>query len=113
VREVWLHTVDLGASAAMADLPAGLVDALLTEVGETLSARPGCPAALLEPVDRERTWRLGPQDGPEEGPEEGPVTVRGGAADLAGWLLGRTGQAGVRAYGTSGEVPVPEPPRWL
>jgi maleylpyruvate isomerase len=113
VREVWLHTVDLDAGAQLTDLPAELLDALLTEVSATLSERPDCPAAALEPEDRERTWRLGPQDGPEEGPQQGPVTLRGTAADLAGWLTGRTGSSGVSAQGTGGEVPVPDPPRWL
>jgi maleylpyruvate isomerase len=113
VREVWLHAVDLDAGPRMADLPAGLLDALLTEVTEALSDDPDCPAAVLEPVDRERVWRLGPQDGPEEGPQQGPVIVRGTAADLTGWLVGRTGAAGLSARGTDGEVPVPHVPRWL
>lgn len=113
VREVWLHAVDLDAGARMVDLPAELLAALLTEVTEALSDDPDCPAAVLEATDRQRSWRLGPQDGPEEGPQQGPVTVRGAAADLTGWLVGRTGGTGLSAHGTDGEVPVPRVPRWL
>jgi maleylpyruvate isomerase len=84
VREVWLHAVDLGAPVTV--LPAGVVDALLDEVTGTLSGREGCPATLLEPTDRDRTWRLGPDD------PAAPV-VRGSAAELVGWVTGRVHRA--------------------
>ena len=84
VREVWLHAVDLGA--AVDALPGGVVDALLDDVTGVLSGRDGCPAAVLEPTDRERRWRLGPDD------PAAPV-VRGSAAELAGWVTGRVHRA--------------------
>jgi maleylpyruvate isomerase len=84
VREVWLHAVDLGAPVAV--LPDGVVDALLDEVTGTLSGREGCPAAVLEPTDRDRSWRLGPDD-------PAPPVVRGSAAELVAWLTGRARRA--------------------
>jgi maleylpyruvate isomerase len=84
VREVWLHAVDLGAPVDA--LPGGVVDALLDEVTGTLSGREGCPAALLEPTDRDRTWRLGPDD-------PAAPAVRGAAAELVAWLTGRARRA--------------------
>jgi maleylpyruvate isomerase len=111
VREVWLHAVDLDSGVAVSDLPPEVVDALLDDVTGTLSVEPGCPAAVLEPGDRDRTWSLGAAaDGAVEG---GAVRVRGDAADVLAWLVGRPGP-GVEAVDADGsEVPVPAPPRWL
>jgi maleylpyruvate isomerase len=110
VREVWLHTVDLATGAQMADLPAGVLDALTTDVCGTLSSREGCPAVLLWPSDRAVPVRLGPED-------VEPVTLSGSAADLTGWLVGRGGgrggAAGLNAKDGRGEVAVPVAPRWL
>lgn len=106
VREVWLHTVDLAAGARMDDLPAGVLDALLTDVCGTLSGREDCPAVVLRPTDRERTLRLGPAVG-------APITLTGSVADLAGWLVGRGVPGDLAARGETGEIAVPKPPRWL
>ena len=51
-------------------------------------AKEGCPAVLLVPTDREHGWTLGP--------DADPVAVRGAAADLLGWLIGRTGRERAR-----------------
>jgi maleylpyruvate isomerase len=104
VREVWLHAVDLDAGARVDDLPGGMVDALLDDVCGAISGRAGCPSAVLEPTDRDgQSWRLGPPDGAIA------TTLRGGAAELAGWLVGRSDGSSLRASG--GEVPAA--PRWL
>ncbi|GAA4709790.1 maleylpyruvate isomerase family mycothiol-dependent enzyme [Pseudonocardia yuanmonensis] len=81
IREVWLHAVDLGTGASPDDLPAGVLDLLLDDVGAALSGKEGCPSLELAPTDRDRTWRLGTR--------EPHGTVRASAADLAGWLTGR------------------------
>jgi maleylpyruvate isomerase len=94
IREVWLHAVDLGAGAAVADAPDGVVDLLLDEVTATLSAADGCPSATLVPTDRDRRWRLGDNG-------SAPV-VAAPAATLVGWLTGRTALPGT-----------PELPPWL
>ena len=106
VREVWLHTVDLAAGAHLAELPAGVLDALMTDVCGALSGREGCPAALLWPTDRALPVLLGPEDAD-------PVTLTGSAADLTGWLVGRGGAAGLTARDGTGTVAVPTAPRWL
>ena len=100
VREVWLHAVDLDAGARLEDIPGAVVDSLLDDVATALSAKDGCPAAVLSPTDRDRTWPLGLGGG---------VQLHGTAAALLGWLTGRTDGQGLVAIG--GEVPAP--PRWL
>jgi 2,3-dihydroxybenzoate-AMP ligase len=101
IREVWLHAVDLDAGAGLSDLPPEVVDALLDDATGTLSAKDSCPAAVLRPTDREGTWSLGPT--------ADAVELTGTAADLLGWLIGRTDGDGVTA--SDGKVPVPPP--WL
>ncbi|HXV92503.1 MAG TPA: maleylpyruvate isomerase family mycothiol-dependent enzyme [Pseudonocardia sp.] len=109
VREVWLHAVDLGSGVRVADLPAGVVDALLDDATGTMSAREGCPAARLEATDRERAWTLGGGGG-----GGGGVTLRGGAADLLGWLVGRADGSALTVHGPSGApAAVPAAPHWL
>jgi maleylpyruvate isomerase len=107
VREVWLHAVDLDAGVSVADIAPDVVDTLLDDATGTLSAAEGCPSALLAPTDRERTWSLGPA-------ADEPVQVRGEAADVLGWLVGRCGSDRLEAR-TAGGAPsaVPAPPRWL
>ena len=98
VREVWLHAVDLDAGASVGDLPPAVVDALLDDATGTLSAKDGCPSALLAPTDRAVTWTLG------RGGDA--VPVQGTAADVLAWLIGRADGAG-----PAGELPTP--PRWI
>jgi maleylpyruvate isomerase len=81
-RETWIHTIDLGTGAAFDALPAPLIDALLTDISDTLTNRPACPAATLAPEDRARTWTIGPTDAD-------PVTVRGTASELLAYIAGR------------------------
>jgi maleylpyruvate isomerase len=81
-REVWIHAVDLDAGASFADLPRPMLRELLTDAAATLGARPDFPRLLLAPSDESRTWTVG------EGPD--PLEVRGPAAELAAWLLGRS-----------------------
>lgn len=101
IREVWLHAVDLDAGAGMADLPTEVIDLLLDDVTETLAAKDGCPAALLAPTDRNRTWALAPTaDG---------VEVAGPASAVLGWLIGRGGGGPLAV--TGGDLPAV--PRWL
>jgi maleylpyruvate isomerase len=107
VREVWLHAVDLDAGVSVADVAPDVVDTLLDDSTGTLSRAEGCPSAVLVPTDRERTWTLGPA-------ADHPVQVRGEAAQVLGWLVGRTAGEGVAAVAADGSpAPVPSPPRWL
>jgi maleylpyruvate isomerase len=81
-REMWVHAVDLDVGASFDDLPRPMLRELLTDVAATFGARPGFPALLLAPTDEDRTWTVG--DGDER------VEVRGTAAAIAAWLLGRS-----------------------
>ena len=100
IREVWLHAIDLDAGARIADLPTGVVDTLLDDVVPVLSQKPECPAVILNPTDRDRDWRLGPDDVDNVGVIIAPAT------DLVGWLTGRI------AGSTLGDH-TPELPAWL
>jgi len=78
IREVWLHTIDIGTGV---DLPAGVVDLLLDDVTTALSRKDGCPGITLAPSDRNATWLLGR--------EPAGRTIEAPAAELAVWLTGR------------------------
>jgi maleylpyruvate isomerase len=107
VREVWLHAVDLDAGVSVTDIAPDVVDTLLDDATGTLSAAEGCPSAVLAPTDRDRTWTLGPAS-------DEPLQLRGDAAQLLGWLVGRCGPDVVEATAADGSpVAVPAPPRWL
>jgi maleylpyruvate isomerase len=83
VRENWVHAVDLGTGATLADMPARAVDRLVDEVAGGLAGRDDCPAVTLTATDRDpgRHWTIGPEgDGTE---------VSGTAAELLAWLIGR------------------------
>lgn len=99
IREVWVHAVDLATGTTVADLPAALIDALLADVTTGFTARGGCPPLRLAPTDRPREWQV-------TGDDDAPVTLSGPAADLLGWLIGRTGPD--RLTG-----PAPQLPAWL
>jgi maleylpyruvate isomerase len=91
VREVWLHVIDLAAGVTFTDLPAALTDTLLDDVTAALSARPGCPPVRVNPTDRDRTWRFGPETA--QGPAVPPTVVEAPAAELLAWTTGRAPRA--------------------
>jgi maleylpyruvate isomerase len=99
IREMWLHAVDLAASATVHDLPAGVVDILIDDVAAVLSGKDGCPDLLLAPSDRPRTWRLGAGPDTADRPR-----VTAPATSVAGWLTGRV---------PSEELPAPDLPKWI
>jgi maleylpyruvate isomerase len=101
-REVWIHAVDLDAGASFSDLPRPMLRELLTDAAATLGARPDFPRLLLAPADETRTWTVG------EGAE--PLEVRGPAAELAAWLLGRSKGRDLRT--AEGKRP-PALPSWM
>lgn len=88
-REVWIHAVDLDVGASFADMPAPMLSVLIADVARTLATRPGAPRVVLEDTGSGTAVEAGPgPDGPD-GPGGDIGTVRGSAADLAAWLLGR------------------------
>jgi maleylpyruvate isomerase len=101
-REMWIHAVDLDVGASFADIPPPMLAELITDVTATLSARPDCPVLRLVATDQSLTWVLGDGHDPDE--------VRGPAAGLAAWLVGRSRGRDLRTV--DGARP-PAPPRWL
>jgi maleylpyruvate isomerase len=113
-REVWVHAVDLDAGASFADLPRPMLHELLTDATTTFAARPDFPRLVLRPTDEARSWSVGvdgsgtgaPGDG-ADGASGGVTEVRGPAAELAAWLLGRSKGRSLRT--AEGKRPGPLP----
>ncbi|MEP7019012.1 MAG: maleylpyruvate isomerase family mycothiol-dependent enzyme [Pseudonocardiales bacterium] len=99
VREVAVHSVDLGVGIGFDDLPVALCAALIGDIAARRSAQGDGPALELLSFEGS-AWAVG-------GIGEA-VTVRGRVADLAAWLAGR-GAGGCRA--DSGGLPELSP--WL
>lgn len=100
-REVWLHAIDLGNGASVADLPAEFVDRLLPEVVGLWKARgDAVPSLVLRPSDRQ---------GVALELEAGATAeLIGPAASLLAWATGRA-HSGLAIEG--GDIPAA--PRWL
>jgi maleylpyruvate isomerase len=101
-REMWVHAVDLDVGASFEDLPRPMLRELLTDVAATFGARAGFPPLLLAPTDETRTWTVG--DGDDR------VEVRGPAAAVVAWLLGRSKGRDLR---TSQGFRPPQLPAWI
>ena len=103
VREVWLHAVDLDTGFPLSGVPADVVDALLDDVTTAFDARADVPPLTLNADDRPATWTI-------HGSEGDAVTAIGGAADLLGWLTGRSAPDTVTA---PDHPELPKIPSWL
>jgi maleylpyruvate isomerase len=101
-KEMWIHAVDLDVGAAFTDLPGPMLRALVADVAATLGSAADCPAVRLVAEDPHLTLDLG------KGGER--IEVRGPAAAITGWLLGR--ERG-RALHTADGSRLPALPRWL
>jgi maleylpyruvate isomerase len=99
VREVTVHSVDLGVGIGFGDLPVALCSALIADVAARRSTQRDGPALELVSIDGGTWWVEG--DG-------AAVTVRGSVAGLASWLTGR-GPGGLLAD----EGALPELGPWL
>ena len=86
VRESVIHALDLDLGAGFAWCPGPIVDALLSDTTATVGAREGCPPVVVALHDRDRTWRLGPQNALDFA----PATVTGSAVELLTWVIGRS-----------------------
>lgn len=99
VREVWLHLVDLDAGYDIDAVPDAIAWELAKDVAAWMTSRTTATVDLH--VDGCGSVRLGP--GPSPG---GSIT--GSPQQVAGWLTGRAGPAGLTATAA-----VPDLPRWL
>lgn len=106
-REVWIHAVDLANGGRVRDFPARLHDLLLEDLLSVWrrKRRDGDRDVVLRPADRptdrQREWRIGAGSD--------PLVVRGAAADIVAWGIGR-GVGGV-TVDDGGEPPAA--PEWL
>lgn len=80
--ELEIHRVDLDAGYELEDLPEGFTEREIAFLTDRFSGRPDVPATTLTDEDG-RTWTTG------GGADGAAVAVRGPAADLLGWLVGR------------------------
>lgn len=99
VRELWVHSVDLGTGIAFSRFPTGLLRALIDEAVAGYASRGAVSGLVLFAGDTGRSWRIG---------SDGGDTVSGSEADLASWLLGRSDGGTLSVTG-----PLPELPPWL
>ena len=100
VREVMVHTVDLGGSTGFADLPKGFLGALVDDIVTYRSGLRDHPGVVLLSRNTGEAWTI---------PGATSVRVMAPLADLAAWLAGReTGEVKVMGPGTP-----PELPGWL
>jgi maleylpyruvate isomerase len=106
IRESWVHAIDLGTGASLADAPGEVVDALLDEVAGGLAGRDDCPSMVLAVTGGSRSWVAGPSAEAVE-----VVEVTGTAGDLLGWLIGRADGEGLTT--SPATTPLPTAPPWL
>jgi maleylpyruvate isomerase len=101
LKEVVVHHVDLRAGFTFADVEAPTLVRLLDDTVRALDAREDVPGLRLDAWDVERDWVVG----------DGATGVTGTAADLVGWLTGRTNGAGLILDGPPGRE-LPALPPW-
>ena len=104
-REVWIHAVDLRSGLSVRDFPDRLVDLLLNDAIAVWRRKraEGERNVVLAPTDRAQTWSILDAPGP------GDLVVRGTAADLVGWAIGRSSRG---VLTDAGADPGPAP-TWL
>lgn len=99
VREIWLHLVDLDLGYDIGVLPDAIAWTLVQDAAAGLTRRAQVTLDLR--VEDHGTVRLGPGAFPDG-------VAAGNAQQIAGWLTGRAGPAGLTGSGAW-----PDLPRWL
>lgn len=97
--EIEVHHADLGVGYTHHDWPERFTNRLLDELVRDLPSRPGMPALTIHR-----------QGEPEPGPDSTQPVVSGSAADLLGWLTGRTDGARLAAMPPGA---LPALPTWI
>jgi maleylpyruvate isomerase len=103
-REVWVHAVDLDNGATFNDIPAPVLERLLTDITGTWHTR-GTDSGLLIKVDG-----TGLSFG--DTTAASPTVVSGSLAAIAQWATGR-GTHGVTAIGPGRLEGPPTAPKWI
>jgi maleylpyruvate isomerase len=97
--EVLVHHVDLNAGYRPVDWPPEFVALMLARVVASFAARPDAPALRLHAADTDRRYEVGQAVAAQ--------VVRGSAASLLAWLMGRSSGTDLQ---TSGAAPPPTLP---
>lgn len=106
--EVEIHHADLGLGYGYRDWPEEFVAAYLPRVASSWAGRLDAPACLISPAGTDDRLPVGPV--PTAGPPPACPVIRGPAADLLAWLLGRA-RGGALSAGPGG-APLPVLPPW-
>jgi maleylpyruvate isomerase len=105
LSEVEIHHVDLAAGYRPGDWPAGFVAAALARAAGSFAGREDIPACAVSAADTGAWFRIG-----RGGPATAPTVVRGPAATVLAWLIGRDSGGGLQV---TGDDPVlPALPAW-
>jgi len=102
-REVWIHAVDLDNGGSVQDFPPELHDLLLEDLVRVWRRKRATDHRnlILEPSDRAQTYRVLEEGDPHS------LVVKGIAAELVAWGIGRSFAGVVTADGD----PAPHPPQ--
>jgi len=105
LSEVEIHHVDLAAGYRPGDWPAGFVATALARAAGSFAGREDIPACVLSAADTGASFRIG-----RAGPVTAPTVVRGPAATVLAWLIGRDSGSSLQV---TGDDPVrPALPAW-
>ena len=102
-REVWVHALDLDNGASVAQFPPELIDLLLDDLVAVWRRKrvAGGANIRLEPTDRSTTYAINPHTD--------AIAIRGTAADLVAWGIGRSEHHATTVAGGA----APQAPVWL
>lgn len=104
-REVWVHAVDLDNGATFKDIPAPVLERLLTDITGAWHAR-GTDAGLLVTVDG-TDLSFGDTAAPS------PTVVSGSLAAIAQWAAGRGTDGTTAKRDGEAATPAPPAPAWI
>jgi maleylpyruvate isomerase len=105
-REVYIHAVDLAASASFDDIPADVLEALFDDATKLLSTRDDVPYITIDAVNIRRRWTVGRPSTRQ--PE--PTVLTANASALAAYVFGRPVSDEMCEASTR---PPPRLPAWL
>jgi maleylpyruvate isomerase len=105
LSEVEIHHVDLAAGYRPVDWPASFVASALGRAADSFAGREDIPACVVSAADTGASFRIG-----RGGPATAPTLVRGPAATVLAWLIGRDSGGSLQV---TGDDPVlPALPAW-
>jgi len=105
LSEVEIHHVDLAAGYRPGDWPAGFVATALARAAGSFAGREDIPACAVTAADTGAWFRIG-----RGRPATAPTVVRGPAATVLAWLIGRDSGGSLQV---TGDDPVlPSLPAW-